>query len=40
MGDGRKIKIVGEIEAKGIGLKLEGVTAHKLRKLRKILWSI
>ena len=35
MEDGKKIKIVGEIEAKGIGVKLEGMTAHKLRKIRQ-----
>ena len=35
MEDGKKIKIVGELEDKGSGIKLEGVTAHKLRKIRQ-----
>ena len=35
MEDGKKIKLVEEIETKGIGLKLEGMTAHKLRKIRQ-----
>jgi len=34
MGDGKILKVVGEIEAKPIGFKLEGKTANKLRKIR------